>query len=89
MEAILILNNGARLFPAHAIEAGGILWVYIDNPDATLADVFDLLVDPEKTSRIVANEYGVISEFTGYTDLFCIRKEDYGQVSAGLKKAVN
>ena len=88
MEQILILNNGTRIFPARATLAGGILWIYIDNTEITLAEAFELLADPGKTNRIVTNEFGVINEYEGFTDLFCIRKEDNGQVNAGLKKAV-
>jgi len=87
MDQILILNDGTRLFPAHAIEDGYVLWVYLDG-GVKLNEAFELLSVPEKTEKIKANNYGSLTEYTGFTDLFCIRREDNGQVNAGLKKAV-
>ena len=87
MDQLLILNDGTRLFPAHAIVAGGVLWVYLDG-GLTLAEAFEVLNDQEKTCRITADEYGTVTVYEGYTDLFCIRKEDNGQVNAGLKRTV-
>lgn len=87
MNQILILNDGTRLFDSHVIQDGTVLWVYL-NKSLTLAEAFGVLNDPERTVRIVANEYGQENEYEGFTDLFYIRKEDNGQVSAGLKKAV-
>ena len=84
MEQILILSDGTILSPAHAIRAGGVLYVYIDAV-MTLADVFGLLNDPEKTGTIVANEYGEITTYEGYTNLYCITREDDGRINAGLK----
>jgi hypothetical protein len=81
----LTLNDGTVFDPAHAIEVNGILYVYLDN-GITLAEAFELLADPEKTSVITGNAYGNITTYEGYTDLFCIRREDDGQVNAGLKK---
>lgn len=88
MDQLLILNDGTRLFPAHAILASGTLWIYLDG-QITMAEAFELLNDPEKTVKITADEFGSVTEYTGYTDLFCIRREDYGQVNAGLKRAVD
>jgi hypothetical protein len=88
MEQSLILNDGMILAPAHAILAGGVLWVYLDG-GISLAEAFELLIDPEKTELITANEFGTVTEYVGYTDLFCITREENGQVNAGLKKAVN
>ena len=88
MNEFLILNDGTRLLEAHAILSGSTLWVYLDG-ELTLAQAFNLLNDPEKTRHITANEYGAVSEYNGFTDLFCIRREDDGQVNAGLNKAVN
>ena len=84
MGQILILNDGTILTPAHAIRAGGVLYVYIDSV-MTLADAFGLLNDPEKTGKIEANEYGEITTYEGYTNLYCITREDDGRINAGLK----
>ena len=89
MNQKLTLNDGTVFSPAHAFAAGGTLWIYIDDPEVTLAEAFEQLNDPEKTGKITADEYGSISEYTGFTDLYCIRREDYGQVNAGLKRAVD
>jgi len=83
----LTLNDGTTLEPAHAIEAGGVLWIYLDG-GIEMAAAFELLNDPEKTGRITADDFGAVELYEGYTDLFCIRKEITGQVNAGLKKAV-
>lgn len=88
MEQILILSDGTVLAPAHAILAGSVLYVYIDAGGMTLAEAFALLNDPEKTGTIVANEYGEITTYEGYTDLYCITREDDGRVNAGLKMGV-
>lgn len=87
MEQKLILNDGTEFTPAHAIPVGGTLWVYIDS-GITLGEAVELLNDPEKTAKITADEYGTVDLYEGYTDLFCVRREDNGQVNAGLKKAV-
>lgn len=88
MAQMLILNDGTILDPAHAILAGGVLCVYIDG-NLTLEEAFSLLIDPEKTFRITSQEFGVVTEYERFTDLFCIRREDNGQVNAGLKKVVD
>ena len=82
METIT-LNDGTELSPAHAFVASGILWVYLDN-GISLSDAFELLNDPSKTEVI---KVGTDIVFEGYTDLFCIRREENGQVNAGLRKA--
>lgn len=88
MMETLYLNDGTVLEPAHVILSDGILWVYIDN-GISIADAFALLIDSEKTQKIVADEYGITTVYEGYTELFCITKEIRGQVNAGLKKAVD
>lgn len=88
MNEQLTLNDGTVIAPAHAIEADGTLWVYIDG-GMTLAEVFGLLCDPLKTERITADRYGDITVHEGFTDLFCITREDDGQVNAGLKRGAD
>ena len=87
MEQKLTLNDGTVLNPAHAILSNSILWVYID-AQITLAEAFELLNDPDKTNVIISDSYGTETEYMGFTDLFCITRENNGQVNAGLKKAV-
>lgn len=88
MDQILIMNDGTRMYPAYAILASGVLYVYIEN-GMTLDDVYQLLTDPEKTAVITSNEFGIEKTYEGYTDLFCIRREDSGQVNAGLKRGTD
>lgn len=84
----LILNDGTVLSQAYAILSSGIMWVYMDG-GLTLAEAFELLIDPDKTVKIKSDAFGEEKEYEGYTELFCIRKEDNGQVNAGLRKAVD
>lgn len=83
----LTLNDGTVIVPARVILSAGTLWFYIDKP-MTLAEAFALMDDPDKTRRIQADNDGEIINYVGYTNLFCIRKEDDNQVNGGLKKVV-
>ena len=87
MEQKLILNDGTVLENTTALVASGTLWVYIES-EITLGEAVALLNDPEKTAVMTEVEFGNEKIYTGYTDLFCVRREDNGQVNAGLKKAV-
>ena len=40
----------------------------------------------EKTARIEQDAYGSVTAFEGYTDLFCLRREDDGMITGGLYK---
>lgn len=83
----LILNDGTVLNDSYCFEASGVLWVYIGT-GYTLAEVFNLLNDPEKTETIVCVQYGAEATFEGYTHLYCISEEIGGTFSAGIKKGV-
>lgn len=84
MDRVLELNDGTTLKDSYAIAASGKLWIYVHNQAVSMADLFALLNDPGKTEKITGREYGVETEWTGYTKLFCVRKEDGGFLSAGL-----
>ena len=86
MDQKLTLNDGTELENSYAIEAGGVLWVYC-YAAITFGDLFALLNDPEKTDAITMTRAGTETEFDGYRELFCIRKEDVGFISAGIRKA--
>ena len=88
MQETLTLNDGSFILKARAIVDGRTLWFYVEHDGATLGEIFELMNDPEKTATITADEYGVVTEYQGFTDLFCIRKEENGQINGGLKKAV-
>ena len=85
MQEKLTLNDGTEL-EGHAIESNGVLYIYMYN--ITFADVFELLIVPEKTERIDMVRYGNETVFTGYNHLFCLREESGGMISAGLKKVL-
>ena len=82
----ITLNDGTVIEPAHAIQAAGALWIYIDRA-STMQEAFDTLSDRNRTLRITAESYGEVNRYTGYTDMFCIRRETDGTVNAGLRKA--
>ena len=86
MDEMLTLNDGTVIENSHAIPSGEILWVYING--YAFEQVFFLLTYPEKTEKIVADRFGVVTEYDGYTHLFCLSEEGGGMVSAGLKKGV-
>ena len=84
MEEKLTLNDGTEL-QGHAIETETRLFVYVWGK--TLTEVFELLNDPEKTKRIIAERYGEMQTFRGYKRLMSISDEGSGMISASLKKA--
>ena len=85
MDQYLTLNDGTVLDNSYAIENGGVLWLYVYAP-LTMAQVFGMLNDPEKTAQIAAYRFGLTTEHEGFRELFCIQKENGGFISAGLRK---
>lgn len=86
MEEKITLNDGTEIVGTHVIPNGNVLWVYIRN-GMGLGDVFPLLNDPEKTKKITAEPFGGEKvTYKGYKVLFSIRKEDDGQITAGIRK---
>lgn len=69
----LILNDGTALDGASLIRSGLSLFLYI--PGLTLAEVFALLIDPEKTERIEAIDGTTDRVFEHYTKLIAVRDE--------------
>lgn len=65
------------------------IFVYIRHPGLNIRQVFEILTDARKTREITVR-YGETVEgvYTGYTELVSIRKEDSGQYTAILQKAV-
>jgi len=89
MDRSITLGDGVTVIPnAYASEAAaGILFLYIEDPNATLKSVFDLLYDqPEMTARITSTEYGETNVFDGYTQLFSVRQESERLITAGLRR---
>ena len=83
MDETLKLNDGTELV-GHAIEANERLFVYIWNK--TMAEVFELLNDPEKTKKIVATRYGNETTFRGYKRLMTVNDQGNGIIDSSLKK---
>lgn len=59
------------------------LWVYLSH--ISLADAYVFLSNPAAMQTVVANEYGTITEYSGWTHLSCISEENGGNVSAVMK----
>ena len=85
MDGKLTLNDGTELEYSTVTQAGNILWVYC-YAQITFAALFALLINPDNTARILMTHGDHQLAFDGFTDLFCIRKEDAGFISAGLRK---
>lgn len=87
MNEQLTLNNGTILGNSSAVISGD-LYLYIRG--GSLADVFNLLIDPDNTAEIV---YTMINgedvTFSGFVRLTSVRDEENGMITAVLKKAVN
>ena len=78
----ITLNNGDEL-QGHLIETDGRLFIYLRG--ISLADAFSLLIVPENTRILKAEQFGKRVTVRGYKRLYSISDED-GQVCAGLKK---
>lgn len=85
MEQKLTLNDGTDLLGSYAIQTGAILWLYVYS-EISFGDLFALLNDPETVKKVQMTLNGEKTTFRGYKELFCIRKEDGGFISAGLRK---
>ena len=85
MEQLLILNDGTRI-DGYVILSGP-LFFYLDG--ITMAEAFELLNNPEKTAVITMKSGEERKEYTGYTDLHCITKEENGQITGDLRRVVD
>lgn len=83
MEEKLTLNDGTEL-TGHLVENDSRLFVYVF--DLTLAEVFELLNDPDKTKKIKAVRYGAEQVVKGYKHLCSVSEENSHMISAMLKK---
>ncbi len=85
MDTKLTLSDGTELQGSYVIQVGPVLWVYC-YAQITFAALFELLNDPEKTAEITMTQGEHQVAYEGFTELFCIRKEVAGFISAGLRK---
>lgn len=81
----LTLNDGTLLSDSSAHQDDARLYVYIRS-GAGLQEVFNLLIDPEKTERIVMNAPDFERIFEGFTKLTAVTDEGNGMITAVLKK---
>lgn len=80
----ITLNDGTVLEDASVLNMSGSLCFFVRN-GMTMAEVFGLFNDPEKTGTITVTQYGQEKTYEGYTDLNMIQKDD-AQVSGILTK---
>lgn len=84
MDEKLTLNDGTELV-GHGIEFNGQLFLYIR--EMGLADVFQEMIDPEKTKKITGERNRMKTVFRGYRKLTAVRDEGNGLITAVLNKA--
>ena len=81
----LTLNDGTVLENSNAHRDRERLYVYIQN-GSTLAEVFELLIDPEKTETIIKKAPGMDDQtFEGFTKLIAVQDQENGFVTAVLR----
>lgn len=83
MESKLIFNDGTELLQSEALENDGKLFVYVRN-GIGLREVFELLIDSEKTKKITQERYGTTTVINGYEKLIAVRDEGNGLITAVL-----
>lgn len=87
MDEIITLKDGTRFLNSHILTANDMMFLYIQDENATMHDVFLALDDPEKTAEITVRRYGEDKVYKGYTDLMSIGKEPGVQISAVVRRA--
>ena len=83
MDETLTLNDGTVL-KGHLLETESRLFVYVW--EKTLTEMFELMNDPEKTKKIMAERYGEKTTVRGYKHLVSISEETGGMIAGSLKK---
>lgn len=81
----LTLNDGTVLLNSNVYPDELRLYVYVRN-NSNMQEVFNLLIDPEKTVSIIMNADNVEKAFNGFTKLVTITDEGNGTITAVLKK---
>ncbi len=81
----LTLNDGTVLLNSSVYQDELRLYVYVRN-NSNMQEVFNLLIVPEKTVRIIMNADSVEKAFNGFTKLVTITDEGNGTITAVLKK---
>ena len=84
MDEKMILNDGTEI-QGHLIETNGRLFLYMY--EITLAEAFELLIDPENTASIRWERNGETGTAAGYGHLYSVTEEMDGQmITSALKK---
>ena len=83
----LTFNDGTVREYSNAHLSDGRLYIYIQD-GSTLQDVFSLLIDPEKTVKIISNGPGKEKTYEGYTKLMTVNDEGNDLITAVLKQPV-
>lgn len=81
----LTLNDGTVLENSSMFRMMDRIIVYIRNGDG-IRTAFDLLIDPEKTIRIIRKAPGIEEVYEGYTRLISITDDMDCGISAALIK---
>lgn len=84
MNETLILNDGTRFDNSHALKSRDSLFVYING--LGIREVFEALIDPEKTAHIEYHYSAAVLDFDGFTKLIAVRDEGGGLITAVLDK---
>lgn len=87
MDEMIILTDGTEFQRSHILMASGMMFLYIQDENASMRDVFLALDDPEKTAKIAVRRYGEDTVYEGYTELMSIGKEPSVQISAVIRRA--
>lgn len=81
----LTLNDGTVFENSHAIENGSNLFIYVQDGESDIRDVFNAFADPEKTVSIqFENMAGDLITLTGYNRIIAVRDEGRGLITAVL-----
>lgn len=81
----LTLSNNTVFENSHAIENGGNLFIYVQDGQSSIRDVFNAFADPEKTVSIqFENMAGDLITLTGYNRIIAVRDEGRGLITAVL-----
>lgn len=81
----ITMNDGTVLEDSNILDMNGSLCFFVRN-GMTMAEVFALFNDPEKTATITETRYEQEKTYEGYTDLNMIQKNYAGQISGILMK---
>ena len=87
MEQKITLADGTVIHNAYAVLVSGDLFIYITSTALDIREVWNLLSNTKKTKRIRSQAFGDDVTYQKYTDIYFIRRETDGSMSAGLRKA--